>query len=97
LKHVEDSNKHITEEIVHQVCHLPELYEDARSERYIKKISCTAVYAFCTISRWGLCFRILEHFKDRILQLFQLSNGEQIFILWNAVTWLQLNWPNKTR
>jgi len=33
-KHVEDSNKHIIEEIVCQVGHLPELYEDARSEKY---------------------------------------------------------------
>jgi len=32
LKHVEDSNKHIIEETVRQVGHLPELYEDARSE-----------------------------------------------------------------
>jgi len=32
-KHVEDSNKHIIEEIVHQVCYLPELYEDAQSEK----------------------------------------------------------------
>ena len=31
---VEDSNKHIIEEIVRQVGHLPELYEDARSEKY---------------------------------------------------------------
>ena len=37
LKHVEDSNKHIIEEIVHQVGHLPELYEDAQSEKYLKK------------------------------------------------------------
>jgi len=29
----EDSNKHIIEEIVRQVGHLLELYEDARSER----------------------------------------------------------------
>jgi len=29
----EDSNKHIIEEIVRQVGHLPELYEDAQSER----------------------------------------------------------------
>jgi hypothetical protein len=28
-KHVEDSNKHIIEEIVRHVDHLPELYEDA--------------------------------------------------------------------
>jgi hypothetical protein len=34
LKYVEDSNKHIIEEIVRQVGHLPELYEDARSEKY---------------------------------------------------------------
>jgi len=33
-----DSNKHIIEEIVPQVGHLPELYEDARSEKY--KILC---------------------------------------------------------
>ena len=33
-KHVEDSNKHIIEEIVFQVCYLPELYEDAQSEKY---------------------------------------------------------------
>jgi len=33
-KHVEDSNKRITEEIVPQVGYLPELYEDARSEKY---------------------------------------------------------------
>jgi hypothetical protein len=30
--HVEDSNKHIIEEIVRQVGYLPELYEDAWSE-----------------------------------------------------------------
>ena len=34
-KHVEDSNKHIIEEIVCQVGHLPELYEEAQSEKYI--------------------------------------------------------------
>ena len=33
-KHVEDSNKHIIEESVRQVGHLPELYEDARSEKF---------------------------------------------------------------
>ena len=33
-KHVEDSNKHVIKEIVRQVGHLPELYEDARSEKY---------------------------------------------------------------
>jgi len=33
-KRVEDSNKHTIEEIVGQVGHLPELYEDARSEKY---------------------------------------------------------------
>jgi len=37
-KHVEDSNKHIIEEIVRQVGYLPELNEDARSEKkYIYK------------------------------------------------------------
>jgi hypothetical protein len=38
-KHVQDPNKHIIEEIVHQVDHLPELYEDARSEKYKKWIT----------------------------------------------------------
>ena len=33
-KHVKDSSKHIIEEIVRQVGHLPELYEDAQSEKY---------------------------------------------------------------
>jgi hypothetical protein len=33
-KHVEDSNKHIIEEIVRQFGHLPELYEEARTEKY---------------------------------------------------------------
>jgi len=33
-KHVEDSYKYIIEEIVRQVGYLPELYEDARSEKY---------------------------------------------------------------
>jgi hypothetical protein len=32
LETVKVSNKHIIEEIVHQVGHLPELYEDARSK-----------------------------------------------------------------
>jgi len=31
---IENSNKHIIEETVCQVGHLPELYEDARSEKY---------------------------------------------------------------
>jgi hypothetical protein len=35
-KHVEDSNKHVIEETVSQVGHLPELYEDERSEIYKK-------------------------------------------------------------
>jgi len=30
LKHENDSNKHIIEEIVRQVGHLPEMFEDAR-------------------------------------------------------------------
>jgi len=38
LKHVEDSNKHIIEDIVHRVGRLPELYEDARSEKCKKLI-----------------------------------------------------------
>jgi len=33
-KHVEDSNKHIIGETVHQVGYLPELYKDAWSEKY---------------------------------------------------------------
>jgi hypothetical protein len=36
---VEDSNKHIIENIVGQFGHLPELNEDARSEKYILKKS----------------------------------------------------------
>jgi hypothetical protein len=33
-KYVEDSNKHIIEEIVRQVGYLPKFYEDTRSEKY---------------------------------------------------------------
>jgi hypothetical protein len=33
-KHIEDSNKHIIEEIVRQVGYLPESYEDAWSKKY---------------------------------------------------------------
>jgi hypothetical protein len=32
-KHVDDSNKHIVEEIVRQFVYLPELYEYAQSEK----------------------------------------------------------------
>jgi hypothetical protein len=40
-KHAEDSTKHTIEENVCQVGHLPELYEDARSEKYkILSTSC---------------------------------------------------------
>jgi hypothetical protein len=34
LETCRDSNKHIIEEIVHQVGHLPVLYEDAQPEKY---------------------------------------------------------------
>jgi len=37
-----DLNKHIVEEIVHQVSHLPELYEDAWSGKY--KISHEVIF-----------------------------------------------------
>jgi hypothetical protein len=37
-KHIEDSNKHVIEEIVRQVGHLKELYEDAYSEKYKKSL-----------------------------------------------------------
>jgi hypothetical protein len=40
-KHAEDSNKRDIEEIVRQVGYLPELYEDARSEKILKIFSST--------------------------------------------------------
>jgi len=47
LKHVEESNKHIIEETAHQVGHLPELYEDAQSEKEIptikKQVMCICI------------------------------------------------------
>jgi len=46
LKHLEDTNKGITEEIVRQVGYLPELYEDARSEKY--KILWDSTACYCT-------------------------------------------------
>jgi len=50
LKYIEDSIKHFIEESVRQVGHLPELYEDAQSEKYIKKKS-TSVFT----QIWGNC------------------------------------------
>ena len=47
-KHVDYSNRHIIEEIVCQVVPLPELYEDARSEKY--KIYAYAVWYGSTSS-----------------------------------------------
>jgi hypothetical protein len=37
------------EEIVHQVGYLPELYEDARSEKYKKGIICLGYESVCGI------------------------------------------------
>jgi len=48
-KHIEDSNKCIIEETVRQVGYLPELYEDARSEKYKKMYSRVQTWAFCPI------------------------------------------------
>jgi hypothetical protein len=68
-KHVEDSNNHIIEEIVRQVGHLPELYEDTRAEKY--KIQSTS-FLFstechipctdqCTI--WYIMYLVLHFVK----------------------------------
>jgi hypothetical protein len=56
-KHVEDSNKHIIEKIVRQVDYLPELYEDARSEKY--KISVKFHCAFVSFVNIGRMKAIL--------------------------------------
>ena len=48
-KHAEDSNKHIIEEIVRQIGHLPELYEDARLEKYKNMYKTYCIV--CNISR----------------------------------------------
>jgi hypothetical protein len=40
----EDSNKHTIEEIVRQVGYLPELCLDARSKKYIKKDTVSALW-----------------------------------------------------
>jgi hypothetical protein len=50
LKHVEDSNKHNIGEIVHQVGHLPELYKDARSEKYY-----IYIYIYIYIYYYSIC------------------------------------------
>jgi len=65
-KHVEDSNKHIIEETVRQVGYLPELYEDARSEKYFKKYtdmlnSDTRFLTVCAIATEPIQF-----FRNRI-------------------------------
>jgi len=55
-KHVEDSNKRIIEEIVRQVGHLPELYEDARSEKYI-------IWPYYILQIHCISFLIFYHWK----------------------------------
>jgi hypothetical protein len=47
-KHVKDSNKCIIEETVRQVGYLPELYEDAQSEKYLKKCMVKITNYICT-------------------------------------------------
>jgi hypothetical protein len=54
-KHVEDSNKHIIEEVVLQVGHLPELYEDVRPEKY-------KIY----IPLFRINYRIVINYKNTI-------------------------------
>jgi len=46
----EDSNKHTIEEIVRQVVYLPELYEDARPEKYIKIQKKKTIVIFLSLS-----------------------------------------------
>jgi hypothetical protein len=60
LKHVEDSNKHIIEEIVSQVGYLLELNQDVRSEKY--KI------LLCIVRRKEKCSRsCCELLMERII------------------------------
>jgi hypothetical protein len=79
-----DSNKHIIEEIVRQVGHLPELYEDARSEKY--KIE---GFGTCSVP-WSVAYSISElisktsiHFQefDRIQWLALLLRKRLPFAL----------------
>jgi hypothetical protein len=62
-KHVEVSNKHITEETVRQVGHLPELYEDARSEKH--KIYLKLLFLSVKGSVNKLCAVIFEHVRKK--------------------------------
>jgi hypothetical protein len=59
-KHVEDSNKHIIEEVVCQVCHLPELYEDARSEKYKIPLLVVTLTKFCLHRMYNMCICIMR-------------------------------------
>jgi hypothetical protein len=53
-------NKHIIEEIVRQFVYLPEYYEDARSEIYIKKICYLSLLA-STVSNFAALASCFSH------------------------------------
>jgi hypothetical protein len=73
-KHVGDSNKHIIEEIVHQVGYLPELYEDARSEKY--KIIPEVVLKQLSSWRWAQsCSKHVEDSNRHIIEVIVRQVG----------------------
>ena len=96
-KHVEDSNKHIIEEIVRQFGYLSELYEDARSEIYIyiyiyiffKKDSILFAHQLISLitSDWSLhCIltRSANFYRKKMLDWNQSYN------LWYHIYWTSL-------
>jgi len=84
--YIQDSNKHIIEEFARQVGHLPELYEDARSEKYKKKLTYT-VYT-------QLDFRIYSACVCKYKKIGQVIN-EQNEIRYNGPFWVLIDQPNK--
>jgi hypothetical protein len=65
LETCRDSNKHIIEKIVRRVGHLPELYEDGRSEKLIVKINKIKPIHSCNKKRFRA--NLLPYTAGRIL------------------------------
>jgi len=87
-KHVEDSNKHTIEETVRQVGYLPELYEDARPEKYKNIVHCSFWYdGFVEIFiNYFIVQNSLHNYKLFVLQLKALRYGQ---LLRDRLFWMQ--------
>jgi hypothetical protein len=72
-----DSNKHIIEEIVRQIGYLPELYKEARSEKYIKtKKKYKKILSLFFSAYRGDCFgRAVHSLNNQVIKIIQTKKG----------------------